>query len=313
MFKSHREKDGLLWRIEPIIEVLRSEYGISLSPSGYYDFKSRKPSSRVVRDELFKGLITDVWESNYSCWGARKVWRELNRQGKTVARCTVERLMRELGLAGLKRGRRVRTTIAGKHATCASDLVNRNFTASAPNKLWVADFTYVSTWEGWCYAAFVTDVFARRVLGFAVSSKMNEKLVADAFEMAVFNRSAEGRDDFSELIHHNDKGSQYTAGDFCERLAFQGIRASIGSVGDAYDNALAEAINGSYKTELIFNPKKGPWKTLERLQLETARWVKWHNTKNITEYNNWHTPAEIEQMLYTTGEDARKSSCVVEA
>jgi len=313
MFRDYREEGGLLWRIEPIITVLNAEYGIRLSSSGYYDYKSRQPSKRSVRDEYLKNLIERVWSENFSCWGAKKIWRELNRRGEKVARCTVERLMKECGLRGLSRGKTPRTTIAGKQAACAEDLVKRNFSAVKPNELWVADFTYVSTWEGWCYTAFVTDVFARMILGWAVSSSMSEKLVADAFEMAVLARALTEADDLAGLIHHNDKGSQYTAEDFCTRLALKGIRASIGSVGDSYDNALAEAINGSYKTELIRNPKKGPWKTLEQLRLETARWVHWHNTKNITEYNNWHTPEEIEEILYTTGEDARRNAISLEA
>jgi putative transposase len=206
------------------------------------------------------------------------------------------------------RGKVKRTTIAGKNTRSAEDLVRRNFFASVPNRLWVADFTSISTWQGWCYTAFVTDVFARNILGWAVSAQMNEKLVADAFRMAVYTRHREGRDDFSDLIHHNDKGSQYTADDFFELLALHDIKASIGTVGDSYDNALAETMNGGYKTELIYNPVKGPWKSLEQLQIETAKWVYWHNSANITEYNSWMTPAECEEMLYTTGKDGRKCS-----
>jgi putative transposase len=216
--------------------------------------------------------------------------------------------MKDLCIRGLSRTKTKRTTIAKDNAKNAEDLVNRNFFAPRPNRLWVADFTYVSTWEGWCYTAFVTDVFARRIIGWAVSVRMNKKLVADAFKMAVFTRSSKGHTDMYDLIHHHDKGAQYTADDFFELLALHGIRASIGSVGDSYDNALAESINGSYKTELIHNPVKGPWKSLEQLEIETARWVYWHNTDNISEYNNWKSPAEIEEMLYTTGEDGRKCS-----
>jgi putative transposase len=308
MFKEHRENEGLLWRVEPICEVLNKQYGIKVSSSGYYAFKKRKPSFRTREDERLKALILEIWEKNYSCWGVQKTWRELRRGGENVARCTVERLMRELEIRGLHRSRVKRTTIAGKHAKSADDLVGRNFCASTPNAIWVADFTYVSTWEGWCYTAFVTDVFARRILGWAVSARMNEDMVADAFKMAVWTRHREGNADFSNLIHHNDKGAQYTADGFFELLALHGIRASIGTVGDSYDNALAETMFGNYKCTLIHNPTKGPWKSLEQLETETARWVYWHNNSNITEYNNWNTPLEIEKMIYTTGEDGRKCS-----
>jgi len=306
MFKDYREGNGLLWRVEPICKVLSAEYGVSISKSGYYAFKSRKPSARALRDMRIKRAIQKIHDENYSCYGVRKVWRRMLKNGWYVARCTIERLMRELGIRGISRGKVKKTTIAGKNASCAEDLVDRVFWAPAPNKLWVADFTYVSTWEGWCYTAFVTDVFARRLIGWGCSSRMNEKLVSGAFKMAVFSRSREGRDDLGGLIHHNDKGSQYTAYDFTELLALYGVRVSIGSVGDSYDNALAETIIGAYKTELIWN--KGPWKSLEHLKLETARWVNWHNTKNICEYNNWNTPYEIEEMWYSDGIDARKGA-----
>ena len=239
--------------------------------------------------------------------GANKIWHALLNEGEKVARCTTERLMKGMGLCGRCRGKIKRTTMAGENARSSEDLVRRSFWAAAPNRLWVADFTYISTWEGWCYTAFITDVFARRIIGWAVSTRMNEELVASAFKMAVFARSLEGHSDFSRLIHHNDKGSQYTAVGFVQMLALHGIKASIGSVGDSYDNALAECVNGQYKTELIYNPACGwPWKSFEQLRLATAEWVVWHNNANITEYNNWHTPIQIEEMVYTTGEDARR-------
>ena len=308
MFKDQRDSQGLVWRVEPICKVLSSQYGVKISASAYYAFRRRPVSARSLRDEHLKERILAIWEENYNCYGANRIYHYLLNDKVVVARCTVERLMKELGLRGRNRARVKRTTIAGDHARSAEDLVRRNFYADSPNRLWVADFTYISTWEGWGYTAFVTDVYARRIIGHAVSSRMNEKLVADAFKMAVYNRSREGRDDFSDLVHHNDKGSQYTADDFFELLALHGIRASIGTVGDSYDNALAETMNGGYKNELIFNPLKGPWRTLEQLQKETDEWVWWHNNRNITEYNNWHTPAQIEEMLYTDGEDGRKGS-----
>jgi putative transposase len=306
MFKDHREGNGLLWRVEPICKVLNAEYGVSISTSGYYAFKNRQPSARALRDEYLKEAIKKIHEENYSCYGVRKVWRKLLKGGWSVARCTVERLMRKLGLKGISRGKAKKTTLAGNNAASAEDLVKRVFFAPAPNRLWVADFTYVSTWEGWCYTAFVTDVFARRLLGWGCSSRMNEKLVSGAFRMATFVRAREGLDTFDDLIHHNDKGRQYTAGDFTELLALHGVRVSIGSVGDSYDNALAETIIGAYKAELIWN--KGPWKSLEQLTLETARWVNWHNAEYICEYNDWNTPMEIEEMWYSDGIDARKGS-----
>jgi putative transposase len=225
--------------------------------------------------------------------------------GEDVARCTTERLMRELGICGAVRGKVKRTAVAEAGRPCAKDLVKRDFNANAPNSLWVADFTYVSTRTGQCYAALVVDVFARRIVGYCVSTRMNRNMVATAFRMAAFIRSKEGHDDFSGLIHHNDKGSQYTAGDFAELLALCGVRASVGSVGDSYDNALAESTGGTYKTELI--KRFGPWKDDGHLRLETARWVHWYNTKRISERNNYMTPAETEKMWYTDGVDGRKT------
>jgi putative transposase len=286
--------------------VLKDQYGVSASKSGYYDFKNRTQSVRALRDKYLKERIPEIYEQNYSCYGVRKVWRKLLEDNPSVARCTVERLMRELSIGGVVRGNTKVTTIAAKNAMNVDDLVKREFHADAPNKLWVADFTYVSTWEGWCYTAFVMDAFSRRILGWSCSSLMNQKLVSNAFRNALFARTIDGVDDFNGLIHHNDKGSQYTSNDFMQLLALHGIRVSIGSVGDSFDNALAETLNGTYKTELIKN--KGPWKNLEKLKLETARWVHWYNTQRISEYNNWNAPIEIEKMWYSNGIDARKAS-----
>jgi putative transposase len=305
MFSGYREENGLLWRVEPLCKVLNAEYGVCISKSGYYDFKQRIPSVRFLRDMRLKEQIQEIYDGNYSCYGVRKIWRRLLKDDCVVARCTVERLMRELGLRGAVRGKSIKTTIAGKHATSTTDLVKRVFYAPVPNRLWVADFTYVSTGEGWCYTAFVTDVYARRILGWVCATRMNEKLVADTFRIAVFTRIRDGHEELNGLVHHNDKGSQYTAGDFTELLALHGVRVSIGSVGDAYDNALAETIIGAYKTELIKN--KGPWRSLEHLRLETARWISWYNTERISQYNNWHTPFETEQVWYTTNVDVRKN------
>jgi putative transposase len=292
-----------MWRVEPICHVLSAEYGVQISVSGYYAFKKRAKSARQLRDEYLCGKIVRIFEENYSCYGLRKVWRSLQNEGERVARCTVERLMKRLGLRGAVRGKVKRTTIACDKAACADDLVKRDFTASAPNTLWVADFTYVSTWTGWCYIALILDVFARRIVGYCVSPRMDKNMVAAAFKMGVFTRVNEGAADFSALIHHNDKGSQYTADDFIELLALHGVRASIGSVGDSFDNALAESINGTYKTELI--KRFGPWKDNRHLNLETARWVHWYNTKRISQRNNFKTPIEIERLWYSEGLDKR--------
>jgi len=307
MYRGHKEAKGdLAWAVEPICSVLKAEYGVSLSVSGYYDFKTRPPSARSIRDGKLKEVIATTYSQNYSCYGVRKMYRELRRQGHDVARCTVARLMADLGLKGAVRGKVKRTTIAGAHVRSAEDLVRRNFYTKAPDQIWVADFTYVSTWEGWCYVAFVTDVFARRIIGHCISTRMNRDMVAAAFNRAIFNRIREGHDDLADLIHHNDKGSQYTADDFVELLASYGIRTSIGTVGDSYDNALAETINGAYKTELI--KKFGPWRSYEELNIETEEWVRWYNENRINEYDDYRTPNEIEDLWYATGDDLRKAA-----
>jgi putative transposase len=303
MFKTSKE-GGLLWRVEPICKALSGEVGIKISKSGYYAHKSRKPSARELYDAELKPKIVKIYEDNFFCYGVVKMWHALQDEGISVGREHVGRLMRELGLRGAVRGKVKRTTIAGDKVINAEDLVKRNFFATAPNKLWVADFTYVSTWEGWCYVAFVIDVFARNIVGYDVSTRMTKAMVSRAFKMAIYNRNNEGHDDFSNLIHHNDKGSQYTADGFVELLGLHGIRASIGTVGDSYDNALAETVNGSYKTELIKN--MGPWKTYENLNAATAEWVYWHKNKCITEYNNYKSAAWIEEKWYSEKVDLRK-------
>lgn len=216
--------------------------------------------------------------------------------------------MGEPRIGGLGRGKVRRTTIAGKNARNADDLVKRDFCPPRPDRIWAADFTYVPAWEGWRYTAFVTDVLARGITGRATSAGMNEELVANAFKMAVRTRSQEGYGDLSDLIHHSDEGSQYTADGFFELPAPRSIRASIGSVGDSHDNALAETMFGDCKCTLIHDPLKAPWKSLEQPETETAKRVHWHNNPNITEHNNWKAPLAIEEMTYTTGEDRRKSA-----
>ena len=212
--------------------------------------------------------IQQVWQSNLKVYGADKVWRQMNREGITVARCTVERLMGRLGLAGARRGKAVRTTIPDKALPCPLDHVNRQFQADRPNQLWVSDFTYVSTWQGWLYVAFVIDVFARRIVGWRVSRSMQTDFVLDALEQALYARQPELED---TLIHHSDRGSQYVSIRYTERLAEAGIEPSVGSKGDSDDNALAETINGLYKTELIH--RRAPWKSREAVELATLEWA----------------------------------------
>ena len=237
--------------------------------------------------------IQRVWHVNQQVYGAKKVWRQLNREGIEVARCTVERLMKQLGLEGVRRGKVVRTTVADKTAACPLDWVNRQFKADRPNQLWVSDFTYVSTWQGWLYVAFVIDVFARRIVGWRVSSSMRTDFVLDALEQALYDRQPE-RD--AALVHHSDRGSQYVSIRYTERLAEAGIEPSVGSKGDSYDNALAETINGLYKTELIH--RRAPWKTRAAVELATLEWVCWFNHQRLLEPIGYIPPAEAEANYY---------------
>jgi putative transposase len=249
-----------------------------------------------MRDEELKVQISRVHAANYGVYGARKVWLALNREGIRVARCTVERLMAELGLTGAIRGKARKTTIADPTAARPADLVQRQFAPSAPNRLWVADLTYVSTWSGFAYAAFVVDSYARRILGWRVASTMATSMVLDAIEQAIWTRQQEGVLDLKDVVHHTDRGSQYTSIRFSERLAEAGIQPSVGAVGSSYDNALAETINGLYKTELI-KPRK-PWRTIEDVEVATAQWVDWFNHRRLYEYCGDIPPAELEAAYY---------------
>jgi transposase InsO family protein len=235
------------------------------------------------------GHIQRVWHANWQVYGADKVWRQMNREGIVVARCTVERLMRQLGLQGARRGKKVRTTISDTKAPCPLDRVNRVFKAERPNQLWVSDFTYVSTWQGWLYVAFVIDVYARRIVGWRVSRNMQTDFVLDALEQALYDRQPERAE---SLVHHSDRGSQYVSIRYTERLAEAGIEPSVGSRGDSYDNALAETINGLYKTELIH--RRAPWKTRESVELATLEWVHWFNHIRLLEPIGYVPPAEAE-------------------
>jgi len=293
-----RTDGGLRWGVEPICRVL-SEHGCPVAPSTYYDARTaaeRGPSPRGLRDERLKSEIRRVHQDNYGVYGARKVWLALNREGIAVARCTVERLMRELGLAGARRGRRIRTTAADAAAARPADLVRREFDPPAPNRTWVADFTYVPTWSGMVYVAFVLDAYSRRILGWRAARSMKTTLVLDALEQAVWTRTREGVVDLSGLVHHTDAGSQYTSIAFTERLAQIGIDPSVGSVGDAYDNALAESVIGLFKTELI--KPGGPWRTVEQVEVATLEYLDWFNHRRLFQACGDIPPAELEHAYH---------------
>jgi putative transposase len=269
---------------------------VQIAPSTYYEHLDREPTRREVRDDELKAHINRVHGANYGVYGARKVWLTLNREDVEVARCTVERLMTDLGLRGAVRGKATTTTIADPGAARPADLVGRRFAPVAPNRLWVADLTYVSTWSGFAYVAFVTDAYARRILGWRVASTMATTMVLDSIEQAIWTRQRDGILDLKDVVHHTDRGSQYTSIRFTERLAEAGIQPSVGAVGSSYDNALAETINGLYKTELI-KPGK-PWRTVEDVELATARWVDWFNHRRLYEYCGDVPPAELETAYY---------------
>jgi putative transposase len=289
--------------VEPICKALQ------FAPRTYYAAKARPVSARATRDEELKPEITRVHADNFGVYGAAKVWAQLNREDIPVARCTVERLMRDLGLRGAVRCKPVRTTIADDAAERPRDLVDRQFKAAGPNRLWVADLTYVRTWSGFVYVAFITDVFSRRIVGWQASRSLKTDLALDALEQAIWSRQREGAN-LDGLVHHSDRGVQYLSIRYTERLAEDGVTNSVGSRGDSYDNALAETINGLYKTELVRN--KGPWRGLDDLELATLEWVDWFNHRRIfhdlgrippTEYEANHYrqqhPAETAEHLAT--------------
>ena len=306
--QGRREAGGLRWGVESICAVL-SEHGCAIAPSTYYEHLSRQPTAAQRRDEYLAGEIARVHAANFDVYGARKVWLQLNREGISVARCTVERLMKRLGLAGAIRGKVKRTTVADPAAERARDLVHRHFAPLAPDRLWVADLTYVSTWSGWVYVAFVIDAYARRILGWRTAATMTTDMVLDALEQAIWTRDRAGAN-LAAVVAHNDRGSQYTSVRYTERLAEAGISPSVGSVGDSFDNALAETINGLYKTELI-KPRK-PWRTVEDVELATAEWVDWYNHRRLYEYCGDIPPAEMEAAHYAQTRDqqaAELSNC----
>ena len=285
-----------MFGVEPICTVL-TEHGCKIAPSTYYDAKSRLPSRRALREAEIIELIAAARDHKFRRrFGARKMWLHLRAQGHDVARCTVERLMAAQGWAGALRGKKPRTTVASEHDQRPADLVDRDFTATAPNQLWVADFTYVATFAGVVYVAFAFDVFSRRIVGWRAATQMTTDLVLDTLEMAIWTRGRGGVADLSGLVHHNDAGSQYTSFAFTERLIKAGVDASVGSVGDAYDNALAESQIGIYKTELI--GPEGPWRDLEHVEYATLEWVDWFNHERPHESVDDLTPIQIEEIHY---------------
>jgi putative transposase len=272
--------------VEPICRVLQ------VPTSTYYAAKRRSPSARHVRDEQLKTEIRRVWDANYQVYGARKLWRQLQRDGVRVARCTVERLMGELGLAGAVRGKPKRTTIAAEPAgPRPADLVERRFTAPAPNRLWVADLTYLRTWSGFVYAAVVIDAFSRLIIGWQLATHLRTDLALDALEMAIWQRTSSGAE-LDGLVHHSDRGMQYLAIRYTDRLADAGALTSVGSRGDSYDNALAETTIGLFKTELI--RRRGPWRGIDDLELATLEWVDWYNHRRLHSACDNRPPAEYE-------------------
>lgn len=286
------------------IDEHREAYGVEsicnqlpIAPSTYYrtvdlNTHPEKRSERAKTDETLSDRIQEVWEANYQVYGYRKIWHSLLREGCDVARCTVARLMNTLEISGRRRGKKVITTNPDRQAVCPKDLVNREFRANQPNELWVADYTYVSTWQGFAYVAFVIDTYADRIVGWKLSTSQTTGFILDALEQALNDREITA----DSLIHHSDRGSQYVSVAYTDRLSDAGVKPSVGTVGDSYDNALAETINGLYKTELIHN--LGPWKSTQALELATLNWVHWYNHERLLGTIGYMPPAEYENLYY---------------
>jgi transposase InsO family protein len=291
----HREAYG----VEPICKVL------PIAPSTYHEHAAKradpaKLSARAKRDVSLKVEVQRVFAENFKVYGVRKVWRQLRREGFDIARCTVERLMRNMDLRGVIRGKPIKTTVSDKAAPCPLDHVKRQFRAPRPNVLWVSDFTYVATWQGFVYVAFVIDTFARRIVGWRVSRTAHTSFVLDALEQALHDRRPVY---CGGLVHHSDRGSQYVAIKYTERLAEAGIEPSVGSVGDSYDNALAETINGLYKAEVIH--RRRPWRSFEAVEFATLEWVDWFNHRRLLEPIGNIPPAEAEQRYFAMVEQTK--------
>jgi putative transposase len=296
----HKQRFG----VEPICRVL-TEHGVKIAPSSYYAARSRPPSARAARDRVLLAEIVRVHSDpqlGRGLYGARKVWHQLRREGIEVPRCRVERLMRQAGLRGVRRGRPMITTKADRAAVRPPDLVERDFTAIRPNQLWVVDFTYVPTWSGMAFTAFVSDVFSRRIVGWRTAPSMPTELPLDALEMALWARARAG-EPVDGLVHHSDAGAQYTAIRYASRLLDAGAVASIGSVGDSYDNALAESVIGLYKTECVRH--EGPWRGVDDLELATLSWVHWFNQTRLHSSIGNVPPVEFESLYYRHNEPAQ--------
>ena len=281
-----------MYGVEPICRVL------PIAPSTYHAHVARRTdparaSARARRDAVLSAAIRRVWEENFRVYGVRKVWRQLGREGVSVARCTVARLMHRMNLEGIVRGKAAKTTISNRATPCPTDRVNRQFQAPRPNVLWVSDFTYVATWAGFVYVAFMIDAYARRIVGWRVSRTAHASFVLDALEQALHERRPVGG---GGLVHHSDRGSQYVSIKYTERLVEAGIEPSVGSVGDSYDNALAETVIGLYKTEVI--RRRGPWRSLEAVEFATLEWVAWFNHQRLLEPIGNMPPAEAEARYY---------------
>jgi putative transposase len=292
--------------VEPICAVL------PIAPSVYYEQKARQvdPSklpARLKRDKVLRGEIKRIWDENYQVYGVRKMWRQMKRDKIKVARCSVERLMREMGLKGATRRRKPKTTIADEAAERPKDLVDRDFTATRPNELWVADITYVATWSGFVYAAFVIDAYARRIVGWRVSGSLRTDLALDALEQAIYDRRFEKAE---APIHHSDMGSQYLSIRYTDRLIDAGLEPSVGSKGDSYDNALAESVIGLFKTEVI--RRRGPWRSLEDVEFATLEWVAWYNNHRLLEPIGYVPPVEHEEAYFSRQQIAVELAGVTE-
>lgn len=287
--EAHRTEFG----VEPMCRVLH------IAPATWHEHARRRADparlpARTRRDAELAGHVRRVFDANFGVYGVRKIWRQLGREGVPVARCTVARLMRTLGLQGAVRGRRVRTTVSDTSAPCPLDRVNRVFGADRPNRLWVSDFTYVATWSGFVHVAFVIDAFARRIVGWRVSRQATAGFVLDALEQALHDRRpVEGG-----LVHHSDRGVQYVSIRYTERLAEAGIEPSVGSIGDSYDNALAETVIGLFKTEVIH--RRGPWRSIDAVEFATLEWVDWYNNRRLLEPIGYIPPAEAEANFFQT-------------
>jgi putative transposase len=286
-----REKER--FGVEPICRVLTAQ-DCKIAPSTYYARKKRPPSVRALRDQVWMPILMAIFVTDYRVYGAHKLWKAARREGHDIGRDQVARLMRQMGIRGVTRERTVRTTVRDDTAPRAADLVKRDFTADRPNRLWLTDITYVATWSGFAYVCFITDAYSRMIVGWRVAGHMRTDMVLDALSMASWSRGTR----LEGLVAHSDAGSQFTSVRYGERIAELGAAPSIGTVGDSYDNALAETVNGYYKSELIRGPSQGPWRTVDDVELATLGWVHWHNTRRLHGHCDDVPPAEFEAAFY---------------